>query len=187
VRGRRIASWILATIGLFFAVGGIATFDGIGEASVFILAVALLLLGGAVAVRRSSWAKPARHLQLTAAPGDLRRGQPVSVRLDVGASLPAEAMIEVGLVCSEMYDYVEVIRTQQGRSRSRSTKAVDAHAEWVRAQPSSGPQQFTFTVPAAAPYSYEGDCLSYAWRVSARQPKDMGRDPVREVPIWVRP
>ena len=189
VRSRQFAFWILALIGLGFLVGGIATLpgDGIGEESLFILAVALLLIGGAFAVRRSSWKKAARHLQVSVSPGQVGRGQPVSVRLDVVVALPAEATVEVGLVCSEIYDYIEVIRTQQGRSRSRSTKVVDAYAEWMPAQPTGGSQQFGFTVPYDAPYSYEGDCVSYAWRVTARERKEIGRDPVRDVPIWVRP
>ena len=43
----------------------------------------------------------------------------------------------------------------------------------------SGP---TFTLR-----SYEGDCLSYGWRVSARRVRRLRADPRTDHPIWVRP
>jgi hypothetical protein len=180
--GRRFASWVVGVLGLFFLVGGIATLGaGVDDGTFFIFAVALGLLGGAVWVRRASWARRARHLRVSPEPAELRRGQKVSVRVDIAAP-PANAAVEVGLVCSEIYDWVEVIRTLDSRSTSRSTKAVDAYAEWVPAAPVAGSQHFAFTVPAGAPYSYEGDCVSYAWRVSARR-----GGAVTDVPVWVHP
>ncbi|HEX2086811.1 MAG TPA: hypothetical protein VHF89_14120 [Solirubrobacteraceae bacterium] len=186
-RGRRIASWIFGALGLFFVAAALAVFGGVTGESAFVVALGLGLLALAAGARRASWAREARHLRLSVDPVEPRRGERVAVRLDVTADPGAGADVDVGLVCSEMYDYVEVVHTSSGRSRTRSTKVVDAHAEWVPAQPVAGSQQFAFVVPRDAPYSYEGDCVSWAWRVSARQRVEMGRDPVRDVPVWVLP
>jgi hypothetical protein len=42
-------------------------------------------------------------------------------------------------------------------------------------------------IPADAPYSYRGDCVSYVWRASARLPKRLRFDRAENVPLLVRP
>jgi len=44
-----------------------------------------------------------------------------------------------------------------------------------------------FAIPAEGPYSYRGDCLSFVWRVSAREPKRHRFDRATNVQILVRP
>jgi len=51
----------------------------------------------------------------------------------------------------------------------------------------AGEQVLTFEIPRELPCSYEGDCLSYAWRVSARLVRKLRTDPRIDHPIWVSP
>jgi hypothetical protein len=45
----------------------------------------------------------------------------------------------------------------------------------------------TFRLPSDVPYSYEGSCLSYAWRISARAVRRLRRDARLDEPLWVEP
>lgn len=171
---------------------GIASFAagegfGPGADGPWFVALALVVIAAGFVERRTSWSKPARNLELSAAPAEPRRGQAISVSLEVTRPPSADAVLEVGLVCSEIYDYQERTYRPTGSSTVRSTRVIDAYAEWAPAQATGERQQLAFTVPSEAPYSYEGDCISYAWRVCARQRRRFGRSPVRELPIWVLP
>jgi hypothetical protein len=44
-----------------------------------------------------------------------------------------------------------------------------------------------FKLPPDAPFSYRGHCLSYVWRVSAREPRRLRFDPATNVELQVRP
>jgi hypothetical protein len=149
----------------------------VDSGTLFILAVAGALLVGAVVTRRSSWTAKARHVALTAWPDAVRRGDSVSVRVAVERTVPA---LEVGLVCREHYDALKTVHTADGRSKVRETSVADAYADWRPAQAIPGTEDVAFVVPLDAPYSYEGDAVSYAWRVSVR-----GGRRTLDVPIWV--
>ena len=44
-----------------------------------------------------------------------------------------------------------------------------------------------FAIPPDAPFSHEGECLSFAWRVTARTHAALARDPHHDVALWVSP
>ena len=83
-------------------------------------------------------------------------------------------------MCTELYDRIERIHrsTRPARRRSAPTETAEAFATW---QPFDG-DDFAFTIPQDVPYSYEGDCVSYAWRVSVRV-----EDRTHDVAFWVLP
>jgi hypothetical protein len=68
----------------------------------------------------------------------------------------------------------------------RQTTEAPAHEQWRAVPPGVREQTFTFAVPSDAPYSYEGECVSYVWFATARTVKRMRTDPRLEEPIWVR-
>jgi hypothetical protein len=85
--------------------------------------------------------------------------------------------LEAGVVCTEYYDEQETTRDADGStSLSRSTSDEVAHESWSQVESVSGVQSLRFTIPADAPFSYTGDCLSFKWEVVARGRKSRGLD-----------
>ena len=124
-----------------------------------------------------------RGVTLTLSNSDLRRGSNVDLRVEVANPDKMLTRLEFGLVCTEFYD----VETTDGRGNSsRSTRQVDAHTDW---RPFTGgpTQSERFLIPADAPYSYRGDCVSYVWRASARLPKRLRFDRAENVNFLVRP
>lgn len=121
---------------------------------------------------------------------DARRGDKLSVTLTLansgGANEEPESL-EVGLVCVEIYDYQVVAQTRAGPIYVRQTGEANAHENWQQVERAAGAQTVDFELPRDAPYSYEGDCVSYAWRVSARVARRMRSDPRLDHAVWVRP
>jgi hypothetical protein len=77
--------------------------------------------------------------------------------------------LEAGLVCTEHYDEeVSSSDADGGHSTSRSTSRAIEHEDWQLVECIAGEHRVSFTIPAHAPYSYEGDCLSFRWEVVAR-------------------
>jgi hypothetical protein len=144
--------------------------------------IGALFLVGAYMLVRAVFPPRARHLKVAVAQPEVRRGGQVDVQLEV--TKRASDRLELGLVCTEYYDE----ETTDGKgNRSRTTKQADAYKDWRPQSPGGGPQVVRFEVPADAPYSYRGDCISYVWRVSAREPKKLRFDPASNVEITVRP
>jgi hypothetical protein len=140
----------------------------------------LVFFAGAYALLRVVVPPKARGVTVTVPVTEVRRGAAVDARLELSTDKPG---LELGLVCMEYYD----IETTDGRgNRSRNTSQAVAYEDW-RPQSGGATQSVRFDVPVNAPYSYRGDCLSYVWRVSARQPKRMRFDRAVNVPIVVRP
>ena len=101
----------------------------------------------------------------------------------------SEQSLEVGLVCVEKDDRQVRVHSQSAGAGApvRQTTTATVYEEWQPAQTATGGQTFTFQVPRDAPYSYEGDCISFAWRVSARAVRRLRKDPRLDRPIWVEP
>ena len=59
--------------------------------------------------------------------------------------------------------------------------------DWRELDTGTAEHALEFTVPAGAAFSYEGDTISWAWRVSARVERGHRSDPHSDVPIWVAP
>jgi hypothetical protein len=142
--------------------------------AVLVLAV---LWGLAVVLWRSRRPRWARGLEVAVERDAVRRGE------RVGAVGTGDGSIEVGLVCVERYD---VWREGAGDdSRSRSTLSAVVWDSWVPVPHAALGQRVELTVPIDAPYSHEGDCVSFAWSVRARRVGEKRTGP--PAPVWVEP
>jgi hypothetical protein len=177
--------------GIWVAAGGRgARFDRQEElfGGLFFAAGGLLCIYGAWAM----WEKgqPKRHPRLRGTTllvnGDtVRRGHEVSVTFK--GRRTNDDVLEVGLACDERYDREVHVYVKGVRTVIRETGEARVHEQWQAVPPGVGEQSFRFQVPVDAPYSYEGDCVSYAWRVSARAVRPLRKDARRDQPIWVQP
>ena len=158
---------------------------------ILLFSVALTLgipYGGWLAYRRFIRPPESTHFALEASPLELSRGQEVEARLAVSDVERLSEEAQVGLVCTVFYDRWHRTTDSDGHSRrTRGTDKAVAYEDWRPAQRMMGTQRFTFTIPPDAPFSHEGDCVSFAWAVAAREPVQLGRDPRRDEPIWVTP
>ena len=125
-----------------------------------------------------------RGLNLSVDRDQARRGEQVTVTITVAERVER---LEVGLVCTELYDFQSHAQTKAGAVTVRQTGQENAHEEWRALELTSGEQSGTFEIPPEAPYSYEGSCVSYAWRVSARTVRALRSDPRLDRPVWVDP
>jgi hypothetical protein len=149
------------------------------------LVLPLLALAGAYAVFRTLFPPKAKHLHLSVTNPEVQRGAEVVVSLEITRPEKVGDKLELGLVCTEYYD----VQTTDGRgNKTRSTRPVPAYEDW-RPQKELASNQATvrFPVPADAPFSYRGHCLSYVWRVSAREPLRGRFDRAVNLPLVVRP
>jgi hypothetical protein len=156
--------------GLFFAAGG------------------LLCIYGAYAMWTRGRPKQHRRLRGTKlfVSGDmLRRGDQVSVTFT--GPRRNDDLLEVGLVCDERYDVEVPVYVKGVSTVARQTHEATVHEQWQAVPPGAAEQTFGFLVPVDVPYSYEGDCVSYAWRVSARAVQPLRKDARLDQPIWVQP
>jgi hypothetical protein len=115
---------------------------------------------------------------------DVRRGDEVTATLTLNAA--AEG-IRLGIVCVERYDLQSRAYTKGGPITIRQTNEATAYEEWQPVEAVAGEHSRTFRIPRDGPYSYEGDCVSYAWRISARALRRLRADPRLDQPIWVQP
>ncbi|MDX6436658.1 MAG: hypothetical protein QOK34_1492 [Gaiellaceae bacterium] len=124
---------------------------------------------------------------LTVAGEEARRGGKLSVTLTLARSSPDDEPLELGIVCVEIYDYQVTAQTRAGPVVVRQTGEANAYEHWQHVERSAGSHSAELELPGDAPYSYEGDCVSYAWRVSARVARRLRSDPRIDHPIWVSP
>jgi hypothetical protein len=109
-----------------------------------------------------------RGLQVSIGAQEVRRGDEVEALVTISSSRGL-GNLEVGVVCTESYDYMSTSRDQEGNlSTSRETAEAIAHEAWKPLEGRSGVQNFPLTIPVEAPFSYKGDCLSFNWEVVAR-------------------
>jgi len=148
----------------------------------FFAAAGLLCVYGGLVMWESG--RPKRHPRLRGTAlavdaGALRRGGEISVACTRGQT--HGGLLQVGIVCEERYD----VEARVGRSVRRQTGHATVYEHWQPLATGAREQNFVFCVPVDAPYSYEGDCLSYAWRLSARAPGRLRKDARTDEPIWV--
>lgn len=134
--------------------------------------------------------RPKRHARLrgttlTVDREQPRRGDEISVMFT--GRRTDDDRLEVGLVCVERYDMQVRIYVRGASTVRRQTAEAGLHEQWLTVPPAVREQTFTFVIPPDAPYSYEGECVTYAWLASARAVKRLRKDPRHEEPIWVRP
>jgi len=93
--------------------------------------------------------------------------------------------LEAGLVCTEHYD--EEVHTGSDSGASRMTCKAVEHEAWQPLPSVAGEHSVRLAVPANAPFSYEGSCLSFQWEVVARGRRDRKLDARASQEISVRP
>jgi hypothetical protein len=118
------------------------------------------------AMTRRRGKRLARELGLEVSPGEkpARRGGDVEALVTISRTAEL-GDVEVGLVCTESYD--EENTDSQGHSY-RSTCEATAVETWTPFQSMVGTQSVRLSIPAEAPFSYAGDCLSFTWEVAVR-------------------
>jgi hypothetical protein len=94
-----------------------------------------------------------------------RRGGEVEALVTI-SSTKGLGDVDVGLVCTESYDEEET--DSEGKGTYRRTSHAVAHESWVPVESLAGVQSARLTIPAEAPFSYAGSCLSFKWEVAAR-------------------
>ena len=155
-------------------------------ANVFAGLFALGMLVFAYVLVRKVFPPSAKHLRVTVSADDVRRGGTIDVRLELLDAGDTDEDIQLGLVCTEYYDFEKTTYSSNGSRRSRDTADAIAYEDWRAASHTQSVQNVRFDVPADAPYTFRGTCLSFEWRVSARDPKP-GFDRSTNVPVKVRP
>jgi hypothetical protein len=120
----------------------------------------------AKALRRRRARRLARELGLrvSAAETSGRRGGEIEALVTISSTREL-GDVEVGLVCTESYD--EEDTDSEGRSYRRTMHAT-AFETWTPVQSLVGSQSVRLSIPAEAPFSYAGDCLSFKWEVAVR-------------------
>ena len=177
--------------GVWVAAGGRgARFDRMEELYGGLFFGAMGLLCVYVAFVIGARGRPRRHPRLrgttlTAGGLDFRRGDEVSVTF-IGRRT-SDDRLEVGIACDERYDTETRVYSRGVSTVVRQTGEATVHEEWQPVPAGAAQHAVTFRVPAGEPYSYEGSCLSYTWRISARAVRPLRRDARLDEPIWVEP
>jgi hypothetical protein len=104
-----------------------------------------------------------RGLQLSVAAQEVRRGDEVEAFVTI-TNTRALSNVEVGLVCTEYYAHYGKGVDPPGRALTYAT----AHETWRPVDCTPGVQHVRLRIPTEAPFSYEGDCLSFRWEIVAR-------------------
>jgi hypothetical protein len=126
----------------------------------------------------------AMQYEVLAEPLELRRGDEVEAELIVYEPHRLAERLEVGVVCVERYD--RPARDGDEDPEGREVAEDVAYERWLPARRTEEEQRFRFRIPPEGPYSHEGECLSFAWRVTVRDP-DRAQDSRSDDPIWVHP
>jgi hypothetical protein len=195
--GRRVSGAVLPTLTVLFIacfigipLGVVAATDseGVIYATLGILAVVFVVGMWLVARRfRPAAAPEPDQFEVFAEPIEVWRGEEIEADLAILEPDGLGDGIEVGVVCVERYDRPVTSRTDDGTVTERAIGEAIAYERWLPAWRIDEPQTFSFTIPPDAPYSYEGECLSFAWRVSARERGTRGAAETSDDPIWVLP
>jgi hypothetical protein len=183
---------LLVIAGLGLAIYAFATADEAVDdtaatwtrgAGVFFLLFFLLF---AWVLYRKVFPPKARGLKVTVAATEVRRGGTIDARLEIAHAGRSDDEIEFGLVCTEYYDIEKTSYSSNGgTTRYRDTADAIAYEDWRPVSPSQGMHNVRFEVPAEGPFSFRGSCLSFEWRVSARQPKKLRFDRSTNVDVQV--
>jgi hypothetical protein len=117
-------------------------------------------------------------MRLDVSPRRLRRGEAVTVSLGADHDLHDH---ELGLACLAHYASTgKTAEVGELGGRFRADAQALEYEEWHE------PADTELRVPADAPYSYEGDLLSFYWAVWVRA-RNGGLNPIAYVPLTVDP
>jgi hypothetical protein len=110
----------------------------------------------------------AKGLQVAAGEADVHRGEEIEALVTVSQARGL-GHLEVGLLCTESYDYRSTWTDDDGVEHdSRKTAEAVAYEEWQPVESIAGVQSLRLRIPPEAPFSYKGHCLSFKWEVVAR-------------------
>lgn len=197
-RSQRSSLWLFVGVvgtgmyaaGVWLAAGGRGPkFDRQEELLGGLFFVVMGLLAVYVALAYWEGGRPRRVVRLrgvSLVASDMpRRGHELSVTFAGRRS--DDGRVEVGLVCDERCDVAVPVSVKGVATTLRQIGEETVREEWQPLPPGVVEHTFTFVVPADAPYSYEGECVSFAWRVSARAVRALREDQRFDQPIWVEP
>jgi len=147
------------------------------------------IVGAGLALGSGVGAPPeVAHLELEADQRELERGGRV-VMVPRTLDRPADEPLKVGLQCMERFDARVERHGKISAGSSQEPSMLDtlervAWEEWVEV---GAGERVAFDIPPHAPYSWEGDCLSFAWRAVVRERGADEAGGQRTLPIWVSP
>jgi hypothetical protein len=107
------------------------------------------------------------EFELQFADAAVLRGEDVELNLTVSKRRGRLGEIDVGLVCVESYDVQTTTYVNKRSQTTRTTRRATAHEQWIRLDGPATERAVSFEVPENAPYSYDGDALSFAWQIRA--------------------
>jgi hypothetical protein len=136
------------------------------------------LMGGGTAL---DWRWRARHFAVEP-PRPVRRGERVRIAVRLHDAADVEGELEAELRCVERYDY----RSYAGRGGPRR-ETGEATVCSERAPLTAVQRSAEIAVPAGAPFSHEGDCLTYRWTAIVRERRERATDRIAEHPLLVVP
>ncbi len=148
---------------------------------IFAAIAGIALVGVARRYRRRL--RPRSDTVEIAASGPVRRGENVDVTITISDGAHTGVRLKVGVLCLERYDVEESTKN----STRRVTREDFAHEEWREVSASEAQQGLSFAVPAEAPYSYAGSCLSFEWHAEALEIARLRPDAVASCSFEVRP
>ena len=149
---------------------------------VLFLAIAAVVVTGLVWRNRRRLRPRSDKVEISTAAA-VRRGDGVDVAITIRDGAHTGLRLRVGILCLERYDVEESTKN----STRRVTREASAHEEWREVSASEAQQGLTFAVPAEAPYSYTGSCLSFAWQAEACEIARLRPDAVASCTFEVRP
>jgi hypothetical protein len=98
-----------------------------------------------------------------------RRGEEIEALVTITGRPGKLGDVEVGLLCTEYYDEERTSTDSEGHTDTYSvTCDAIAYEAWLPVETAVGVQSVRFPIPPTAPFSYEGDCLSFKWEIVAR-------------------
>ena len=115
----------------------------------------------------------------------LRRGETVTVTMEIGKPGPGRHSLELALACRAGYDVEH--REPGDAGTRRETRWKTMHEEIPEVDPAAARQEFAFTIPARAPFSYDGSALCFRWFVRAKEARLLRSDPHLSVRLRVLP
>ena len=118
----------------------------------------------------------------------LRRGEGLTVGVEIGKPAPERETLEVGLMCQADYDLeVRTVDSEGDETYSRQTQTATLFEEWPALDTTAPNQRLEFQVPADGPFSYDGSAFGFRWFVVAREARRLRSDPRRAARLQVLP
>jgi hypothetical protein len=149
---------------------------------VFFVAVAIAVAASLVWRNRRRFRLRSRKVEVSTVEA-VRRGENIDVAILIRDGAHSGRRLKVGVLCIERYD----VEHQGKDTTHRVTKENRAHEEWREVSTSEAQQGLSFVVPAEAPYTYAGSCLSFEWHAEALEIARMRPDAVASCTFEVRP